>query len=326
MAAIRRSLVLACAILVGSRIGDAFGAPAAQDPQAIFEAAIKSFDKGAYALALPDFERAAETSGSPNARLYVARCLVGLGRVSEAYEVLQRTVDDATERALKEPRFAQTRDAATGELAALEAKIARVVLHLEEEVAGLELSVANAAVSAAKLEHPLGAPPGVVVVRAKAPGRVPFTREITLGSGGVVEVRIELPREPPHVAATPVVVTPPPAGVGGLRKASFGVIGLGVAGGALFTVAGLRARSTFSSVQSECGGARCVDPKYVNVVENGRRETLLANVGLVTGIVGIVGGALMFAAGGRKSSPSDTPALVVSASGEGGSIAVRRSF
>src|SRR6185295_6729818 len=59
---------------------------AAQKAQ--FKNAQRLFTKGDHAAALLEFKKIFEETGSPNARLYVARCLKELGRLPEAYDEL----------------------------------------------------------------------------------------------------------------------------------------------------------------------------------------------------------------------------------------------
>ncbi len=90
---------------------------------------------------------------------------------------------------------------------------------------------------------------------------------------------------------------------GGVRIAGFVIAGLGVAGMGAFAGAGLAAKSKFSTVETECGNARCTDSKYGDVIDSGKTLQTIANVGLGVGIAGLVGGALMIAVGGPSKAP-----------------------
>ncbi len=87
-----------------------------------FKQAQKKFEKKDYAAALELAQAALETTGSPNARLYVARCLRELGRLDEAHEEMQRTHREALEAAKKDAKYEATRDSAAAELALLDQK------------------------------------------------------------------------------------------------------------------------------------------------------------------------------------------------------------
>src|SRR5437868_6752686 len=60
-----------------------------------FKAAQQLYDKGDFAGALALFRDVMGINGSPNARLYAARCLRELGRLPEAYEELTIAIRDA---------------------------------------------------------------------------------------------------------------------------------------------------------------------------------------------------------------------------------------
>src|SRR5689334_9741906 len=60
-----------------------------------FEAAQKLFDQKRYAEALTLFRKVHEESASPNAHLMVGRCLLALGKTTEAYDELSATVKEA---------------------------------------------------------------------------------------------------------------------------------------------------------------------------------------------------------------------------------------
>src|SRR5689334_2876510 len=92
-------------------------AAVAADTREQFAAAQKLFEAKDFTGALPKFKELVDATGSPNARLYVARCLRELGRTAEAYDEMATTVRDATQRAEAETKYAPTRDAAAAEMA-----------------------------------------------------------------------------------------------------------------------------------------------------------------------------------------------------------------
>ena len=92
-----------------------------QQATARFQTALARFDAQEFAEALPLFQQAWQLTRSPNARFYVARCLIELGRHTEAYAELNGVIADAT--AANDPRYVPTRSAAQTELATLEPRI-----------------------------------------------------------------------------------------------------------------------------------------------------------------------------------------------------------
>src|SRR5215470_14218306 len=73
-----------------------------------FKQAQKKFEKKEYEAALELARAALEITGSPNARLYVARSLRELGHLDEAYDEMQRTHREALEAAKKDPKYEAT--------------------------------------------------------------------------------------------------------------------------------------------------------------------------------------------------------------------------
>jgi len=122
------------------------GKPAAESDQGAtaFTEGRKRFKAGQYAEALPLFEQAFQASHSPNARLYLARTLRALDRLTEAYTELQATLDEARARAESEPRYVETRDASAAELALLEPKVGKLTVVLSGPTAGAEVRIDGA--------------------------------------------------------------------------------------------------------------------------------------------------------------------------------------
>ncbi|RLB62534.1 MAG: hypothetical protein DRI90_08845, partial [Deltaproteobacteria bacterium] len=86
------------------------------------------WEAGDHVAAYPFFQRALEATGSPNARIYVARRLRELGRLPEAYEEMSTTWQDAMAMAKTEDRYVATRDAAAAELVMLEQQVGKVIV------------------------------------------------------------------------------------------------------------------------------------------------------------------------------------------------------
>ena len=94
MRSLRRGLLvatLATGFTFGAATAHVDVAWAGDDSAATYAAAKKLFDAQSYAKALPLFQDAYAQSKSPNARVYVARCLRELGRLPEAYDESARS-------------------------------------------------------------------------------------------------------------------------------------------------------------------------------------------------------------------------------------------
>lgn len=274
--------------------------------------------------ALVEFRAANQLVGSPNTRLYIARCLRELGRLGEAFIEFQRAAAEAADRSSSEPRYAATRDAARQDMEAIRPRIGNLTLRAPRAPEGLVVRVGDTVVPNAMLDVPVPTTPGTIVVTASATGRLPFRQEITVRAGANAEQSIELRPDPNYVA--PAVgsgnngnngngngangrdgesATPPPPRMvrvtegGGVRIAGIVVGGLGVAGLAAFVGFGLRASARFVSLQTECGLGGC-GPEWNPQIQEGQLFQTLANVGLIAGSALVVGGTVMLIVGGPR--------------------------
>jgi hypothetical protein len=293
-----RRVALACALLAfPAQAAAQTTGPSSATERARFKAAQQLYDGSDFAGALPLFQDVVRIGGSPNARLYAARCLRELGRLAEAYEELTVTMRDADARAAKEPRYAATRDAAAAERAAISSKVGLLVLAIEERPAGLSVKIGGNAIEEERLGRPFAVAPGTITVEASATGRTPFKREVTIRGGAQEAIAITLPAPSSAPPAPPAA----PEKGGSIRKAGFAVAGVGAAGWVLFAVAAPVADDKYKQVFAACGGTRCADPAYSSEISTGRALDTAANVGLVIGIVGVTAGAAMIVFGGPRS-------------------------
>lgn len=283
-----RPLALACALLAGSVAPSALaaGPPRMAAVEATFAKAQRLFEAGKYKEALALFRETLDASKSPNARLYIARCLELLGQIAEAYDEMSETLRTATERAESEPKYARTRDAAASELALLAARVGRVAVAVTDAPDAMDVTVNGAPVSSDRLGAPLTVMPGRVVIVARVPeSGARATRELSIKGGETKIVVLSLS-------------TDPAGGVGGVRIAGIAVTGVGLAGLATFGVFQLMAESRLDTVKGGCGGVRCVDPKYADVIDEGKTMERVSAVGLAIGAVGLLAGGAMIVLGG----------------------------
>ena len=280
----------------------------------MFDGALKQYNKKDYETALALFREALEASDSPNARLYVARCLAELGKPDEAYTEMQRTIADADALAKGDPRYSRTSKSAKDELGRLGDKVALIVV----SVVGPTADAATVTVNGAKVEPvrakgPIAAKPGAISIDVAADGFAPFHRELNVPAGTSENVEAKLEKSAQQEQAAGGSSDGAAASSGGgssgtVRKVGYAVAAVGIAGGFMFIVTGFAAKGRFDRVDEECGGKRCTDPKYADDISTGKMFTTLANVGLVVGIAGLAGGAAMIALGGPKESASAAPA------------------
>jgi hypothetical protein len=306
---------------------------AAPSAKELYTQAQKLFDKGNFTEALGAFRQAYSASNSPNARIMIGHCLVALGRLGEAYEELAETMRESAKRAETEPKYAPTRDAAATQVAQLETKVGKVIVEVPDRTGAL-VTLNGARVDPDKLGLPIAVDPGTAVVAAtRSDGRT-ARREQVVKAGTTERVTLSFTEAGGAAASGPVqgaeVGPEPPGGAGakdkggevtkrggGVRTAGFVIAGLGVAGMAVFAVTGTMAKSRFTTLEEECGGARCTDPKYGDVIDSGMTLTTVANVGLIAGAACLASGGLMILLGGPSSAPQSSASVTVSPGGAG---------
>jgi hypothetical protein len=276
------------------------------DAQQTFDAAQRLYDERKFDQALDLFRKAYAISKSPNANIMIGNCLIALGRSAEAYDAMGATMREAAKRAETESKYAATRDSAAQQLAVLEPRIGKVVVVLADAGASAAVTLNGAPLPPDRLGHPIAVEPGNVVVEAtpSAGGRV-ARQEVAVGAGEskTIALTFKEPEKGPFGPVAPPEDTGASRG-GGVRMAGFAVAGVGVAGLVVFGVAGMMVRSKLSTLEEECGGARCSDPKYGDVIDSGKTLALVTNIGLGVGVAGLAAGGVMIAIGGPKSASS----------------------
>jgi hypothetical protein len=317
----RRAIALASIVFVASAAAplsaqprkagakDATAKEAAAAQQA-FDEAQRLFDERKYEQALELFRQVYAATKSPNAHIMIGSSLIALGRPVEAYDEMAATMREAAKRAETEPKYAATRDSAAQQLAVLEPKVGKVVVALDDPAAAASVTLNGAPLAPERIGVPVAVNPGSVVILATPTGGGPqMRRDVTVNPGEMKTISIVFTREEPRDKEPIIVDTSAPRETGGgVRTAGFVVAGLGVAGMAVFGVAGMMVQGKLSTLDEECGGARCADPKYVDVIESGKTLALVTNIGLGVGIAGLVSGGLMIALGGpKKAAPAGAP-------------------
>lgn len=271
-----------------------------------FMAAQRLFSQEKFDEALPLFQQAFEISKSPNASIMVGNCLVMMGRSAEAYEALSSAMADAAKLAESEERYVPTRDAAAAQLAALEPKVAKVVVAFADPKSTRTVSVNGTEIAAARIGKVIAVLPGQVVVTALKPGleKTPITRTIEIAAGETKTVvfgsRLE-DSEPKDESWSLDAST-----LLNVRTFGYVSVGVGLTGIGLLAGAGILATEDLSTLEQECSGQRCVDERHVGIAARGRTLASLANVGLGVGIAGLLlgGGLITFSILADKKTPN----------------------
>lgn len=283
----------------------------------------ESFDKGKtlfeqkkYEDALPALQRATELTDSPNARLYVGRCLKELGRRAEAYEELRMAMSDAAKLADSDPKYAKTRDAAAAQVAILDREVGKVVVVVTEQRKGVVAKLAGRTLLGTELGVPRAVEPGAVVVQLEVDGKVVSEKTVDVGAGATVSVTLapdgaaETKTGPTDPDPKTGPKTEPKTSGGGVRIAGFVVGGLGVGGLIGFGVAGGLALGKKGELDDACGDGACPDDSHQDTIDEGRTLSLAANVCLGVGAGLLTAGVFMIAFGGPTEEEPPKAAII----------------
>ncbi len=262
----------------------------AQDAEKRFSDAVDLFIAKQCDQALPIFREVHAETKSPNARLYIARCLDQSGDVVGAYEQMRATVVDASALAEDQPKYAETRDAAASELSVFELKVGMVVVAVADPPSD---TVARIGKRELALGQPTAVAPGDLVVIVSAPGFEPVQRSASVKAGATTTIALTLTDKPSDEEAVPDDT----GGFGAVRGAGIAVAGLGAVGVVVFAILGAQAKSEFDELNAKCAGTTCPD-EDAERISDGRTLTTVANVSLVIGAVALLAGTTMIIFGG----------------------------
>ena len=283
-----------------------------------------AYDARDYETALGRFRASYEVVASPNSHLMIAKCLLEVERLAEAYREAKVAVEEAEAAAKVVPKYEKTAVDARAQLEQLRGKIGFVsvrVLGVADPEA--TLTVAGESVPLAAAAEPVAVSPGLVTVSLdSARGRV--ERSIQVGAGG--NALIEIP-------TTPTPTDTGDAGDGGDEGFAIGTPrtiglvagGVGLAGMVTFAIFGSMAASSFGDLEDQCPDKRC-PADLAGDADSGKTYQTVANVGLVIGIAGLIGGTALFLLEPEIDSEDEPPASALRFGVGPGSLRLSGSF
>ncbi|MBI3201261.1 MAG: hypothetical protein HYZ29_06920 [Myxococcales bacterium] len=283
------------------------------------EAAQKAFQKGMKAAkakkhddALAAFKESYGAVASPNSHLMVARELVELGRLEEAWAEYQKTVAEAEAAAQKDPKYADTANSAKTEQGDLKGKLAFIKLTVTGAGAGSRVTVHSKEIPETDWGKPIAVAPGKVRVELVGSDGKETVKEVDATAGGEVAVALSPPGSSPATdtgagtgQASAKVEASTSGGGPGLRTWAYIAGGVGVAGLATFGIFGAMNNAKHSKLEDECKDGVC--PSNLEEERDaGKQYQTIANVGLVVGVVGLGTGTVLYFMSGKKSEKTAT--------------------
>lgn len=297
------------------------------EAQAHYTGGVQHYEAKRFAQAAQAFRASLDVVASPNARLMLARALREAGDLPTAFEQMAQTQRDAAHLAERLPKYAGTAESAEAELRELRAKVASISVEISGGSA-LEVWVGKRKVPQT-LWRGVAVKPGLVHVVARLPGGRRAWRAIQVKLGESKTVRLDLtsadqgpanivpwsadagaapesasdddaPASEPRT--TEVSRLDPRGDKPPYRELSYVAAGVGAVGLVTFGVAGLMSQSTHSQLESDCPDGACPESSG-GLIDRGKREQTIANVGLGVGLVGLGAAAVLYFMD-QESTPS----------------------
>jgi hypothetical protein len=247
--------------------------------------------------------------------LNLADCYEKIGRTASAWARFN-------EAAILAQRSNQVErmEFARAHVAALEPTLVRMVVAPSRAVEGMVVLRDGVSISPEVYGVSVPVDPGKHVLEARAPLKMPWSREVFL-TAEQKQTDVIVPALADDVEAIARARARAEADAAKVRPERFWtgqrIVGvataaLGVAGVAAGTVFGLDASSKWSDAKALCDGAGC-DPAGVSLGKDAASAGNLSTAGFVAGGVLVAAGAFVFLTGGAKA-PAQKKGLVVSPS------------
>jgi hypothetical protein len=301
-----------------------------QKAQELYAQGVQQFKAGRHSEAAEAFRRSFDVVASPNSRIMHARSLREAGRLVEAYEEFALTQKDASELAVRLPKYGTTAESAEAELIELRKRVALIAVEVAGDPRGVAVRVGSREIRRDRWND-VAVEPGPVDVSARLPDGRRAWQSVEARPGEVTKVRLDVESG-----------SPAPAGQGGapsggqsdrefdtgaekgrnLKPWAYVAGGVGAAGLVTFGVFGAMSRSTFAELEDACPNGIC-PPERQDDIDQGKQQQMIANIGLAVGVVGIGAGVTLFLLDKGDRSPSSARVRAVAGPG---SISVRGSF
>lgn len=251
---------------------------------------------GKFADALVAFRESNKVLPSPNTRLYIARCLAGSGDLVAAYLEFEGVIADA--KARNDPKYDGAIAAANTERDEITTKLALVTVTVSNAGPNTRVAVGGKDIPQDQWGKPMPYAPGSLDVSVTTPPAPSKTQVLDLKAGEKRPVALDAapPGGPGPSASATSTSSTPSSSRAGLRPISYAALGVGVAGMAVFGVAGVLANLNYSELDEKCGkGVIRACPSNLNgKIEEGKTEALAANIGVIVGGVGLAAGVTLF--------------------------------
>jgi hypothetical protein len=308
-------IALCCALLLAMLFVDSM--TSAQQPSATDRAVARSlFEKGRELMAAGNYaEACAKLAESyrldPGAGtlLNLAACHEAEGKLASAWVEF----NDSLTRARREGR-SEREQVAQEHIRAIEPRLSRLTVNVDAtgNVPGLELRLDGGVLNRPGWGTAIPIDPGLHKIEARAPGKMPWSIEITVGldaESKTVDIPplLDAPPEPKPSAAPTVSSAPTPPGpeqqVPDRRRYGYISTGVGLVAVGFGSYFGLLAKSRWDDRNAHCPDGVC-DSQAVKRGDQANTAAWISNVAFGVGVAGLGAAAYFFLAGRSASAPA----------------------
>jgi len=269
-----------------ARADDALGQPLADS---LFKAGRELMEATRYEEACQKFEESYRLDASAGTLLNLGLCFEARGKTATAWSLYKRTI--TLGKTSNKPRHVS---AAEEFIAAIDPKLARLVVTVEKPVPGLRVMCGDLEIGEATRGLPVPVDPGRYAVVAEAPGYESFKTDVVASESKTEAVTVpvlakkatRLPPPPP----VPVERGPAPLFIVGLTAAGLGLASLSV--GTAFGVMTLDNASAAENDSALCPAHKC-SAAGLAFIEDAQTKATVSTATLVAGGVLLAGGAAL---------------------------------
>lgn len=265
----------------------------------LFQEGLQLETGGNYAGALAKFQEVAQLKRTPAVLFHVAFCQEKLGKLVAALGGYRLVVIEGGE----DPKNAKVVQTAQEALAGLEKRIPSITVKRGKGADLAKITLDGVELGGSTLDKPQQVDPGAHALAATLAGKLPYkeTVQITEGENKTVEVTLkEDPKskqpaekdpteaEPPATGTATEIKPPPPSS----SVVPYVVLGVGAASLVTSGVFYYMRSSAINDLDGKCRGNICPESAR-SVSESGKTSTLIGNITLGLGVVGIGVGAVL---------------------------------
>jgi hypothetical protein len=303
-----RWLGLSALVLIASTEATALAAPTGGkiEPKSTARAqadrGYELFEAGEYVEAAQAFRLAEVIFHAPTLVFAIGRAESKAGHLLEARELFKRVIEEKIAPTAP-PEYVGAQESARVELAAVEARIARVVITVSGAAGRtFVVNLDDAVVARSALEQPIEIDPGPHRVAVLVDGGPVEKRSITVADGAREAVGIDLPPQSAKIVVGPATSSVAPKRrdllVPALVSLGVGAAGLGV-GAAL---GGLTLSKT-SAIRAHCAGDVCPRDQE-SATDSARTTATISTVGFIAGGVFAAAGVTLLVLRPKPQKPS----------------------